>query len=85
MGRSVRIHYLPGTAWTPHRTACNGPVGPYHRGQGEDLGGASGHAPSVNSSLSVRNGRAGPHQRGAGEAGNWDSGHAPSSLAKPRS
>lgn len=38
---------------------------------GEALGGASGHAPSVNSPLAVRSGRGGPHQREAGEAGNW--------------
>lgn len=69
---------------SPHLTASNGPVGPYHRCRGEDLGGASGHAPSVNS-LGVRNGRVGPHQLGAGEAGSWESGHAPSSPAKPRS
>lgn len=67
----------------PRLTACNGPAGPSQRCQGESSGGASGHAPSVNSPRDVRNGRGGPHHRGAGEAGNGESGHAPSTRAKP--
>lgn len=51
--------YVPGIAGAkrssrlsrPASLAGDGPVGPYHRGEGEDLGGASGHAPSVNSPL----------------------------------
>lgn len=69
----------------PRLTACNGPVGQYQRCQGEGLGGASGHAPSVNSPQDVRNGWGGPHhpERGKQGTGNLDT--PPQRRGNPRS
>lgn len=54
-------------AVTPRLTARSGPVGMYHRGQGEDIGGASGTRPLRDLPLEVRNGLAGLHHHGTRE------------------